>query len=269
VDTDFDGVFGRNQFEPNITLLQALQLGGGGEAALARHATAALINSESDLAFPYSAAQVITAYRGAMDGVLNLESTKDDLADANEAGCPFDHDDDFKLNWHEPTGCDRDPDCDSDVISDGANDVDGSGPMILGPDNCVVDPNSGQQDWDADLLGDACDDGDGDGFVDDKEIHVGTGPSARCGTSGWPADLVSEGLSYNKVSIQDLVSFFAPIRRLDKNPGDPGFSVRWDLYPGKSALSKHLNIQDLSVLLSLNPPMLNGLRAYDRSCPSP
>jgi len=266
---DFDSVFGRNQFDPDITLLDALGLGGGGTEALARHATAALLNSGSDMTFDYSSAQVIQLYRDAMDGVIGVESAKNQLASANETGCPFDHDDDWRLNWHEPVGCDRKPDCDSDTVSDGANDTDGTGPVVVGPDNCLVAANSSQANWDNDELGDRCDDGDGDGFVDTAEFHVGTGPAAPCGIGGWPAELVDTGLSYNKITIQDVISFVAPVRRIDTSPGDARFNARWDVIPGTTVLSKHVNIQDLVELVTIRPPMFGGALAYDKPCPSP
>jgi len=266
---DFDSVFGRNQFSPNITLLDALHQGGGDQDALARHATAALLNSTSDMDFEYNSAQVIGLYQDAIDGIVDVETAKNQLADANETGCPFDHDDDWRLNWQEPVNCEYDPDCDSDEVSDGGNDTDGSGPVEPGPDNCVTSPNSGQADWDEDELGDNCDDGDGDGFVDSTEWHVGTGPVVQCGVAGWPADLWGGGQSYNRITTQDVTSFLVPARHLDTSPGDSAYNVRWDLVPGTTVLLKQVNVQDLTQLVTLRPPMLNGQRAYNQSCPNP
>jgi hypothetical protein len=266
---DFDGVFGRNQFNPNIALLDALGLGGGGTDALARHATAALLNSDSDMTFAYSPAGVIDLYQDAIDGFVDVETAKNMLAATNEEGCPFDHDDDWRLNWHEPDGCEYVPDCDQDSVSDGGNDPDGSGPEVPGPDNCVVLPNSSQADWDSDSLGDACDDGDGDGFVDSSEGHVGTGRTSPCGVAGWPADLYGEGMSYNKLDVQDILSFVAPVRRIDKSPADNGYSVRWDILPGTTVLYKQVNIQDLLELVTVRPQMFGGAPAYGKSCPNP
>ena len=249
--------------------LKKLGLNGGGTLALARHATAALISSTSDMIFAYNPAQVIQGFQDAMDGITDVEATKNQFAAANETGCPFDHDDDWRLNWHEPFGCEYDPDCDADTVSDGANDTDGPGPIVVGPDNCLVAANSTQANWDNDDLGDRCDDGDGDGFFDSAEFHVGTGPVAPCGVGGWPADLVDSGLSYNKVTVQDIVSFLAPVRRIDTSPGDARFNVRWDVNPGTTVLSKHINIQDLVELATLRPPMFGGALAFDKPCPGP
>ena len=47
-------------------------------------------------------------------------------------------------------------DCDGDGVSDGSNDPDGGGPMVVGPDNCLNDPNPDQEDSDGDGIGDAC-----------------------------------------------------------------------------------------------------------------
>ena len=269
IGTDFDTVFGRNQFDPDITLLDALGLNGGGALALARHATAALLNADSDMTFAYSVAQVIAIYRDAMDGVTDIEAAHIQLANENERGCPFDHDDDWRLNWHEPPGCDHNPDCDSDSVSDGLNDADGPGPIVVGPDNCVVSPNAGQANWDSDPLGDVCDDGDGDGFLDSAELHVGTGPAIPCGLTGWPADLHSSGLSANKITIQDILTFVAPVRHFNTSPGDFGFDQRWDLQPAVSVVPKQINVQDILEIVVIRPPMLGGAGAMGATCPNP
>lgn len=91
---DFDATFGVNFFNPNITLLQAVALGGGGNNALARHAVAALLNAVngSGVSYAYSTAQVIAIVQGsgAYAG-LSVEARKDLLAGANEGagGCPL------------------------------------------------------------------------------------------------------------------------------------------------------------------------------------
>jgi hypothetical protein len=93
---DFDTTFGVDLFNPNISLGQAIWLGGGGANALARHATAALLNSYGGVPngngvtvdYPYTTAQVIQMVQ---DAVANgtIEATKNLLAAANEAGCPL------------------------------------------------------------------------------------------------------------------------------------------------------------------------------------
>jgi hypothetical protein len=108
-----------------------------------------------------------------------------------------------------------------------------------------------------DSTGDACDDGDGDGYFDETEFHVGTQPILKCGNDGWPADLFSTGLSENKVNVQDITSFLAPVRRLGTSPSDADYSVRWDLIPGRGVFPKDINIQDLTHRHG-RPPMLNA-----------
>ncbi|MBI4157574.1 hypothetical protein HY502_01890 [Candidatus Woesebacteria bacterium] len=108
-------------------------------------------------------------------------------------------------------------------------------------------------------------DTDGDGFGDVTEVYVGTKPDKRCGLDGWPADFISGGIpdSTNKITITDLTSFFSPIRHLDTSPQDPGYDVRWDLVPGKGLFAKDINIQDLTILSVLAPPMFNGQKAFN------
>ncbi len=88
---DFDATFGVNFFNPNITLLQAVGLGGGGVNALARHAVAALLNAASpDVDYTYTVAQVLDIVQG--DGAftgLSVEARKNLLEAANELGCPL------------------------------------------------------------------------------------------------------------------------------------------------------------------------------------
>jgi hypothetical protein len=85
--TTFASAFGVG---PNITLLQALQSGGGGEQALLRHATAALLNSASGgVDYAYTTAQVITLVKDAYANQTTYEGAKDLLAGENERGCPL------------------------------------------------------------------------------------------------------------------------------------------------------------------------------------
>jgi Domain of unknown function DUF11 len=74
---------------PNLTMLQAINLGGGGFQKLARHAVAGLLSSAS-VAYPFSTVQVLQMTRTA---VINLqaEPTATQLADANNLShqnCP-------------------------------------------------------------------------------------------------------------------------------------------------------------------------------------
>jgi hypothetical protein len=96
---DFDATFGVDLFTPDITLGQAIQLGGGGVNALARHATAALLNAyggipnddgnNTTVAYPYTAGKVIEMVQDAVANSSTIEDTKDLFAAANELGCPL------------------------------------------------------------------------------------------------------------------------------------------------------------------------------------
>lgn len=78
---DFDATFGVNLFSPDITLGTAIALGGGGVNKLARHGTAAYLNSlASGVSYAYTTAEVLA---------LIQAGESDALADANEAGCPL------------------------------------------------------------------------------------------------------------------------------------------------------------------------------------
>jgi hypothetical protein len=135
------------------------------------------------------------------------------------------------------------------------------------------------EDYDGVLDTDGCHDSpgedfDGDGFTDDAEaLTIGTNAGYPCGGNGWPADLWDlPPFSANKITVQDITSFIAPVRRLGTSAGvnDPNFSARWDLAPGKGVFLTTINVQDLSILVTLHPPMLNGARALNGPvCPMP
>ena len=116
---------------------------------------------------------------------------------------------------------------------------------------------------------------DGDGYTGTAEDNVfsaaNRGDQDPCGTNAWPADFVSGGIpvSTNKVTITDLTSFIAPTMRINKSPGEePAYNVRWDLVPGPGLFAKHINIADLSSLITVSPPMLGGVRALNGpTCP--
>ena len=84
----YDGTFGvASSF--GGSLLDALKRGGGGENALGRHATAALLNAASSgVNAMYSTGQVIAMVQAAYASG-DFESTKNMLAAANELGCPL------------------------------------------------------------------------------------------------------------------------------------------------------------------------------------
>lgn len=86
---DFDTVFGVDLFSPDITLLQALNLGGGGVNALARHAVAALLNAASSgVDASLTEAEVIQLVQDA-ETSGDFEAAKNTLAASNELGCPL------------------------------------------------------------------------------------------------------------------------------------------------------------------------------------
>jgi hypothetical protein len=94
-NADFDATFGVNGFNPNITLMQALNLGGGGKNSLARHAVAGLLNAAtSEVNYGMSTADVIAAVQSAFASG-DFESVKNPLELLNEKGCPLANDDSF------------------------------------------------------------------------------------------------------------------------------------------------------------------------------
>jgi hypothetical protein len=111
------------------------------------------------------------------------------------------------------------------------------------------------------------------GQISEGNYNIGTSPQRRCGVGAvpaqsiaWPLDLVSGGApdSTDRITITDLTSFLAPIRRLDTKPGDAGFNARWDLKPGP-VFSNWISIGDLTSLfagVSGFPPMNGGQKVF-------
>lgn len=86
---DFEAVFGVDaSFDPH-TLLDALWLGGGGERALARQATAALLSATYGLNYQFTVGEIIAGVQEAY-ATQTFEPFKDLLDAANNAGCPLD-----------------------------------------------------------------------------------------------------------------------------------------------------------------------------------
>lgn len=82
----YNTVFGVTDPTAGLTLLQALQRGGGGNAALGRHAVAALLNaSNPNIDYAYTVSQIIAMVRNAY-ATGNYETTKDLFAAENEKG---------------------------------------------------------------------------------------------------------------------------------------------------------------------------------------
>ncbi len=114
-------------------------------------------------------------------------------------------------------------------------------------------------------------DPDEDGFSNAVELAVGSNATLACGnpdttrpgspSRNWPAD-VAGGASANRVDLADVSSFITPVRRLGTSPGDAGFDARWDLVPGHGTSLGQINLQDLTLLTVIRPPMFGGLRAY-------
>jgi hypothetical protein len=86
----FFGTFGAifQNIPSGITLLGALELGGGGPKALTRHAAAALLNAAALDGF-FRTDQVIKLYQDAVNGEISISTALKTLSDANELGCPI------------------------------------------------------------------------------------------------------------------------------------------------------------------------------------
>jgi len=86
---NFDTVFGVNAFSPDITLIQALNLGGGGLNKLARQGVAALLNASSPgVDYPLTQAQVLMLVHDAIISG-NYEPLATQLDDINNSHCPL------------------------------------------------------------------------------------------------------------------------------------------------------------------------------------
>jgi hypothetical protein len=92
---DFDATFGVDIFSPNVSLLTAAGLGGGGRNAFARHAVAALLNSAAgDVDYGMTTAQVLAAVQAAAASG-DFESTKNVFEGLNELECGLPNDNSF------------------------------------------------------------------------------------------------------------------------------------------------------------------------------
>ncbi|MHC4695579.1 MAG: myxococcus cysteine-rich repeat containing protein, partial [Planctomycetota bacterium] len=86
-DDLFDDVFGVDA-TGDLTLLETLKRGGGGENAFGRHAVAALLNAAStDVDYFYAIAGVIAMVQDAY-ATGDFEPTKNLFEGENESGCP-------------------------------------------------------------------------------------------------------------------------------------------------------------------------------------
>jgi hypothetical protein len=85
----FNTVFGVN-YNSKLTLLGALNLGGGGFEALARHATAALLNAANpNVNYGLTTSQIIAMVQKAFK-TGQPEQIKNEFAAFNEVGCSID-----------------------------------------------------------------------------------------------------------------------------------------------------------------------------------
>jgi hypothetical protein len=87
----YTAVFGVSPSFGDITLEEAVWLGGGGQNALARHAVAAILNAANpNVNYAYTVAEVIAGVQAAYASPVDFETFKDALDLANNAGCPLD-----------------------------------------------------------------------------------------------------------------------------------------------------------------------------------
>jgi len=208
------------------------------------------------------------------DGVMG----SDDNCPTIPNGDQGDGDADVLGNVCDP--CPSSAHCDSDTIKDGPETRCGSDPAQSRWRPERLDWRFAGVDNDGDALVDeplppgvGGYDCDGDGYSGAAEDHVFGATGGRdqdaCGNNGWPADLFSDGVSLNTITLQDVASFLAPVRRLDTSPGDAGYNVRWDLVPGSTG-GKQINLVDVSSISTLKPPMLAGAKALSGpACPWP
>ncbi len=129
------------------------------------------------------------------------------------------------------------------------------------------------EDYDLVLDGDGCHDSpgedfDGDGYADEVEaLDIGTNAGYPCGINGWPSNLFEPAVPtpaspLNTLTIQDILSYVAPVRHFGTSPPNSLYDKRWDLLPGPGTLGDYINIQDLIETIAQTPtgypPMLNG-----------
>jgi hypothetical protein len=192
----------------------------------------------------------------------------------------------------------QDPDDDNDGVSDVAEPPCGGDPLDVAPPLSRperIDGPFAAVDDDGDTLidealptGTANFDCDGDGYKGSAEDHVFSylpgpplsGDQKVCQepdttfpngaahikpSKRWPSDIAAVGgFSANKINVQDLSSFTAPVRYLNQNVGTDPSDIRFDLVPG-STFGAHINVADLAAITSGvtgTPPMLGGLRAF-------
>jgi hypothetical protein len=201
-------------------------------------------------------------------------------------GCPEPDND----NDGMPDGTDECPGTDSLAGADGMlgspQDVNHNGVSDGAEGPLTTDDSPGAfafEDYDLVLDGDGCHDSpgedfDGDGYADDDEaLKIGTNAGYPCGYDGWPSNVWDASPSDNKLDVQDIISFIAPVRRLDTSPNQnppSNYLPRWDLAPGANfPFPNHISIFDITTMLNgvpgspAYPPMFDGPRAFGKECP--
>jgi Tol biopolymer transport system component len=218
---------------------------------------------------------------------LDCRSIAEDIDAFKDAdGCPEPDND----NDGMPDGTDECPGTDSLAGADGMlgspQDVNHNGVSDGAEGPLTTDDSPGAfafEDYDLVLDGDGCHDSpgedfDGDGYADDDEaLKIGTNAGYPCGYDGWPSNVWDASPSDNKLDVQDIISFIAPVRRLDTSPNQnppSNYLPRWDLAPGANfPFPNHISIFDITTMLNgvpgspAYPPMFDGPRAFGKECP--
>ncbi len=151
------------------------------------------------------------------------------------------------------------------------------GEAVIGTDPCV---NNDTGTYDLPLFSE---DNDNDGYMSGVERYIddvgaapgntdpenpeddgisGTNPTNRCGagaipsrSDAWPSDLFNTPtVSVDRISLQDLTSFLAPVRRFGSSPftANTTYNRRWDLLPGGAP--SWINLQDFVALFAPGAP---------------
>ena len=131
----FNTFFGVTSAESGLadtmTLADAADVNGGGVFALARHAAAGAASADAGINYEFSLVEVIDIYRdgvGADAGPLDVDSAKNLLEGANQAGCPLNNDDPDITPY-----CFGDEDecpCGAESLSGGCLNVSGQGALL-------------------------------------------------------------------------------------------------------------------------------------------